>query len=249
MGEAGQARAVGAGIYNGGNFDTLGLQVLRRAQPVVIVGEDGGTLPHGHAPAVGIGAQGTRKQDAGPVIVFKGNGPLDGPAAQDRAARIDAPQHLARLAGQGFCQMVRYAFHGGIDAMVERAQNGGARQKPHLRHLRQLCHGLRRPVGPGLGPQHKGLGVQPSAHAEILVGQDHPCAAAPGGQGGSQARRPRPDDQQVAMQEPLVIGVRVILHRQCAQSRSAADQRLINLFPERGRPHEGLVVEARRKER
>ena len=144
--------------------------------------------------------------------------------------------------------MVRHTFDRRIDTVVVSPQHGRARQKPHMGHLRQLRHGLRRPVGPGLRADGVGFGVQPPAHAEILIRQDHPRPAAPGGQGGGQARRPRPDDQQVAMQKALVIGIRVILHRQRPQAGGAADQRLIDLFPERGRPHEGLVIEARRKE-
>ncbi len=46
-----------------------------------------------------------------------------------------------------------------------------------------------------------------------------------------------------------VVTVGVGQHGQPAQPGRAADQRLIQLFPEAGGPHEGLVVEARDEER
>jgi hypothetical protein len=102
---------------------------------------------------------------------------------------------------------------------------------------------------PALPPTAEGLGIQPPAHAEIFIRQHDPRARPPRRQGRHQPRRPGADDQQIAMQEPLVIGiVRVFLVSSPTQARRAADDRLIKLFPERRRPHEGLVVEARREE-
>jgi hypothetical protein len=49
------------------------------------------------------------------------------------------------------------------------------------------------------------LGIQPPAHAEIFICQNNPRTRAPRRQRGHQPRRPRPDHQQVAMQEALVI--------------------------------------------
>ena len=94
-----------------------------------------------------------------------------------------------------------------------------------------------------------GLGVEPPAHDEILVGQNHPRTAAPGGEGGGKAGRTRADNQQVAMQEPLVVAVRVGLAGQAAETGGGADGRLVDPLPEGFRPHEGLVIEAGREER
>ena len=46
------------------------------------------------------------------------------------------------------------------------------------------------------------------------------------------------------MAESAVIDIRIILAGQRAQSGGAPDDRLIDTFPERLRPHEGLVIEA-----
>ena len=51
------------------------------------------------------------------------------------------------------------------------------------------------------------------------------------------------------MQEALVVAVGVFLHRQASKARRLANEWLIELFPERFGPHEGLVVETRRQER
>jgi len=44
------------------------------------------------------------------------------------------------------------------------------------------------------------------------------------------------------------IGVGIRLRRRHAKTRRTADERLVNLVPEGLRPHEGLVIEARRKQ-
>ena len=67
------------------------------------------------------------------------------------------------------------------------------------------------------------------------------AAASPGGPGA--------DDEHVAMRKALRVAVRVRLRRRAPKARRAADQRLVERRPGRARPHEGLVVEARRKER
>ena len=56
------------------------------------------------------------------------------------------------------------------------------------------------------------------------------------------------DDQHIAMQVARGIGVGVLLRRRNAETRSRADEGLVDLVPEALRPHEGLVIEARRKQ-
>ncbi len=54
---------------------------------------------------------------------------------------------------------------------------------------------------------------------------------------------PDADHQQVAEGQGLFVGRLVMLARQAAQARGAADHRLVKPLPEGARPHEGLVVE------
>ena len=51
------------------------------------------------------------------------------------------------------------------------------------------------------------------------------------------------------MRERLLVMVGILRAGRAAEAGGAADQRLVERFPERGRPHEGLVVEACRQER
>ena len=67
------------------------------------------------------------------------------------------------------------------------------------------------------------------------------AAASPAG--------PDADDQHVAEGEGLFVMVGIGFAGGAAQSRRAADQRLVKPLPEGRRPHEGLVVEAGRKDR
>jgi hypothetical protein len=85
-------------VDHGDDVDAFGLQVDGGAQPVVVVGEDGNPLTRLGAPAVRIGAKRARQHDAGPVVVLEGDGAFGRAARQDRAGRIDAPQHLPGLA-------------------------------------------------------------------------------------------------------------------------------------------------------
>ena len=49
------------------------------------------------------------------------------------------------------------------------------------------------------------------------------------------------------MGKDTFIAIFIVLNRQRPKARGAADQRLVKLFPEGARPHEGLVIEARRQ--
>ena len=145
--------------------------------------------------------------------------------------------------------MITDALDRAVDAMVEHAEHRGPRKQTDIGHggefgRRRLC-----PFGPGPAGQRRWIGVEPAAQQEILVGEHHPRARAPGGQRRGKPRGTTADHEQVAMEEPLVVEVRVWLSRKAAEARRAPDRRLIELLPERPRPHEGLVVEAGRQKR
>ena len=160
---------------------------------------------------------------------------------------MDPPQDLARLAVAAG-EMVGPALQRAVDAVVVGAEHRGPRHRPDPVHGRELSHGVGRPAGAGPAVHLVGLGVEPPAHDEILVGQDDPRPAASRGKGGGKPGRTRAHDQQVAMQETLVVAVRVGLARQASETGRFADRRFVDPLPEGGRPHECLVVEARRQE-
>ena len=241
-------RATFAHVDDRRHLDALRGEIGRRAPAVIVVGEHADPPARADGKPVGIGAHRTGQHHAGPVVAAEGDRPLGGAGGEDRPLAVDPPQDLARLAVAGG-QMVRLALQRAIDAVIVGADDRGPREETDPVHGRQFAHGVHRPVRAGPTIHLMGLGVEPPAHDEILVGQNHPRTAAPGGEGGGKAGRPGADNQQVAMQEPLVVAVRIGLAGQAAETGSGADGRLVDPLPEGFRPHEGLVIEAGREER
>ena len=83
----------------------------------------------------------------------------------------------------------------------------------------------------------------------ILVDEDDTRARPSGGQGCGEPSRSGPDDQHVAEREGLVVSVGIRRMGGPAEAGGAADHRLVELLPQSSRPHECLVVEARRENR
>jgi hypothetical protein len=111
----------------------------------------------------------------------------------------------------------------------------------------ELGQHLLGPLGGGLAVEQFAAVEQRAAHLLLLVGQDHPGAAAGRGQRRGQAGGAGADHQQVAVLVEVIVAVRVALHGAAAQARALADELLVG-HPHGGRGHEGLVVEARRHE-
>ena len=89
-----------------------------------------------------------------------------------------------------------------------------------------------------------GFGVEAPTRNEVLVGQDHAKPGSCGCQRGGKAGRSGADHEEVAVQESVIVHIRVRLHGKPAQTCGGADQRFVEPLPERLWPHEGLVVEA-----
>jgi len=88
-----------------------------------------------------------------------------------------------------------------------------------------------------------------AARLRLLVGEDDAGARLGRGERGGETGRTRADHQHVAMGVARGIAVGVGLLRRVAEAGGGADHRLVDPFPGRLRPHEGLVVEAGREER
>ena len=93
------------------------------------------------------------------------------------------------------------------------------------------------------------LGEQRAAQQRPVLRQDHPGAAAPGGERRREARGPAAHDQHVAMRVAMLVTIGIRLARGLAQARGGADHALVDIAPPGARPHEGLVVEAGRQQR
>ena len=145
--------------------------------------------------------------------------------------------------------MVGDALHRAVGAVIVDAEQGGARQDAHLGQALQFGDRAGGPLGPAHAADLAPLGEQAPASGEILVHQDHPRPGAAGGERRRETGRAAADDEHVAMGVGVVVGVGIGGVGGPAEARRAPDHRLVQLLPEAGRPHEGLVVEARREDR
>ena len=214
-----------------------------------LVREHHGAPARRHRIAVEIGAHGAGQHDAGAVVVAEHQRPLDGAGGENAAPGEDAPQALARLVRGRLGDVVVDALQRRVGAAVVDADHRRARHDAHVGQRRQLGRDVRRPVRAAAVADSPVLGEQPPAEAEVLLAQHDARAGPARRQRRHQARRPAADDQHVAVQEGLLVGVGVALAGGAPEPGGAADQRLVDLLPERRRPHEGLVVEAGRQQR
>ena len=135
-----------------------------------------------------------------------------------------------------------------VGAAVVDAVDRGPRQAADVVEAGQFVHDRVGPGRPWQAADLVGLGEQAAARSEVLVRQDHPRPGPARGQRRHQAGRPGADHQEVAEGVGLLVGVGIGRAGQAAEAGGAADQRLVDLLPEGGGPHEGLVVEARGQE-
>ena len=126
--------------------------------------------------------------------------------------------------------------------MIKGAQYGGSGHDANIGPAGQLCHGLRSPICAALIGKGEAFRIEPAAEGEILIRQDHLRPGAPSGQRGGKPGGTRTDDQQITMQKAAVIGVGIILQADASEPSGIANNRLIDLFPKGGGPHEGFVI-------
>ena len=245
-GNVGRRRAI-ANVDDRSDVDARVCEIGRGAPAVVVVDEHADAPPGANREAVGICPHRAGQHHAGPVVAAEGDRPFGRAGREDRPPAVDPPQDLARFAS-AFRQMVGPALQRAVDAVIVSADDRGPQEETDPVHRGQFAHGVCRPVRAGPTVHFMGFGVEPPAHDKILVGQDDPGAAAPGRQRRGKAGRTRADDQQVAMQEALVVAVRISRAGHAAEPGRGPDCRLVDLLPEGLRPHEGLVVEAGRQE-
>ena len=127
------------------------------------------------------------------------------------------------------------------------AERRTSREKADLVHGAQLRQRRLQPVPCPLGPDSPAAGQQASAELLLLVDQDDSRSGAARLQSGRDAGRARSDYEHVAVGVHLVVPVRVGLRRRDTQTAGLSELTLVE-GPERPGPHEGLVVEAGRKE-
>ena len=203
--EIGPLRRVAARIDHRRHVQPRRAEIRRRAPAVIVVGEDGDGFARRHGVAIEVSPRRARQHDAGPVVVLKGDGPLDRARTEDRAAGDQFPHALARQVARQLRHVLAHPLQRAIDAAIVDAENRGAGHERHIRHGGEFGHCRSRPDRRQLSADLMALGVQPPAHDEILIGEDHPRPRAPRRQRRHQARRPGADDQQVAMAGSVLV--------------------------------------------
>ena len=229
--------------------ETRRAHVGGRAPAVVARREDHGVAAARHGEAVEIGSYRRGQRHARPIVAAECDRPLERAGGQHRALGDDAPEPLARLMQRRRRKMIRDALQRAIDAAVVDAEYRRSPENPNVAERRQFPRRIRDPLDARPSVDLESLGVESAAELEIVVGENDASPCPTRGERGVQPRGTAADDQHVAMREGFLILVGIGLAARPSQPRGAADQRLVELFPERRRPHEGLVVEARDQDR
>ncbi len=224
-------------------------QIGDRRPGMVVVGEHDRAPAGPHGVAVDVGADRARQHHAREVVVAEHQRALERPGGEHAALRDDAPQSLARLEGGRHGDMVVDALDGGVGAVVVGRDHGGPRQQADIGHRGELGDHRLRPAMRRAIADGDPFAETAAAEQEVLLGEDHPRAAARGDQRRHQPGGARADDQQVAERRRLLVVVGVGEGGERPEPRSAPDRRLVDLLPELRGPHEGLVVEARAEQR
>ena len=223
-------------------------EVDRRLAGVVIVGEDDCLRSRSDAEAVDVGAHRAGEHHPRPVVVAEDQRSLDRAGGEHRAARDDPPEPLPRLPDRRVGMIVDM-LDGAIGRAVIDAEHRRAPHDPAVAVPGEFGLAPDDPLGRPHPVDEVALGEEPAAEVEVFVAEDHPRPGPACRERRREPRRPRADDQHVAEGVRLLVVVRVRLARGAPQPRGAPDHRLVELLPERRRPHEGLVVEAGAEER
>ncbi|MCX7200692.1 MAG: hypothetical protein NTW37_22585 [Proteobacteria bacterium] len=221
------------------------MQVERRVVGRVVVREHQGTPAGLHAVAVEVGACTAGEHHAGQVVVAEGDRALDRAGCNDDLARADLPEALARQVLGDRGAAADLLCHGRHVVVPDRGDLA-AHQHAHARRRLQFSGDLMYPAGRLVAVDARVLAEQRAAHLGAFIGDDHARATACRCECGGQPGRAATADQHVAVGMTLRIAARVRHLWRTAEAGCAADELFAGL-PARGRPHERLVVEARRQ--
>ncbi len=217
-----------------------------RAVSVVVVGHDHGAIPDGDAEIDRIIAHRPRQQHAGQIVAREGQRPLDCARRGHDPLRPYPPESVARAVLIG--RVIGQPFIGQSIAVVINACTHATCADRDIWHffkrLQRGLHPIRRIHPVDLRPVHDSAPTPVSG----LLDQQHPRAGLTRCQRRRQPCDPATDHQHVHVAVEMLVGIRVTVLGRAAQTGGLPDERLVDMFPERAREHEHLVVKARRQE-
>src|SRR5690606_33801235 len=237
------ATRVAARVGHGRHLQTGVEPVEHHAVGVVVVGRQHQLLARSHAVATHVGGNRTGQHVARHVVVGVHQRALVGAAGQYHAPGADAVRALTGLPQRrDLAEVIGQALVNGEEVVVVVTVDRGAQQQGDVAHALQLGHRLRCPLTGRLAVEGFAGVEQAAAELFLLVGENHPRAAAPGSQCGGQTGRAGADHQHVAVLVHLVVDVRIDLGGRTTQAGCLADVLRVGV-PQVLRVHEGLVVE------
>ncbi len=144
--------------------------------------------------------------------------------------------------------MVRHPLDGAIFA-VEDPEHAGPVEDAAIGSGPKFGLGCRDPVSRWSTLDRSTFREKAAAQAEILLAQRDAGASPHRGQRRHEPGRAGTDDEHVAVKRGLVVVIGIMQAGGSTEPGGTADQRLVELFPEGCRPHEGLVIKAGRQDR
>ena len=214
-----------------------------------MAGQDHWAVADLDAKAVQEGLRSTRHHHAGAIVAVKHHRAFNRALGQNDLACPDPPKPFTRGIGGNIRQMVGQLLAQTQHVLVVVANRRGPVHQPHVWHAHQFGQSSSEPVPRRLAFDHRrGFGQKRATHLGLLIHHGDQSPGACGGQRGGKARGACPHDKHIAVQIAAGVMVGVKFGRRPAKTGGAADEGLIDLVPEGLGPHEGLVVEARRKQ-
>lgn len=223
------------------------LQIERALIAAIVVRRDDRDAARQHAVAMDVRRHGRRGHHARQIVIAEHERPLVRARGEDHALGAHLPDHLARALAHRHRQMIGEPLHDGHEVVILIAERGAAREDAHVGQLRELRLDLLDPLQRRLAVDLRAAREQAAAQLALIVDEDHARTVDGRRMRGREPRRAAADDEHVAVRVALVVAVGVERVGRLAEAGRLADL-LFVLRPQIARPHERLVVEARRQE-
>ena len=241
---------VGTDIGDHGDAGTGRLQFKGGLVGRVVRGDDRNLLADANAVPVEVGSCRRGEQDPRQVIARKYQRPFDRTLGNQHLGGAHLPQPFPDRTLGGFVEVVGQLLVEANVVVREVAERGRATQQRDAGRRREFRERGGKPLGGGLAVDlGRRVGQQRTAKFGLLVAEDDRGTGGGGSPRRGDAGRARADDQHVAVRVAVAVAVGIGKARRPAEARGLADGGLVERLPGAFRPHEGLVVEARRNER
>ena len=243
LGDQGPLRIV-TNIDHGGDLGTGLLHGERCSVGRIVIGEDERLSADQHGIALEIGSRGPCQHDARTIIAAENQWTFDRTGGEHHMPGANAPQALTRRITRGEGGMVGDPLECRQIIVVVIGHGGRPGEDGHPVETGEFLEDITQP-----GVQRRARIIEDrAAGLGALIDQQHTLSLASCGQGCRQARGTGPHHQEVAMGVFVQIAIGVGFVGRMAEPGGFANDGLVDALPPGLGPHEGLVIERRRKE-